>query len=258
MAKLKEIWNGPVTSTTALGSYPIWIVDFRPISSAQISAKNELDTLNDIHMSFFIVYHGGEYKIAFRNGGSFAGNKRSSYMACDSVYETATRKFYRFSDFVKGRQRAFSDLVFSNDSLYLTSYTNKYNTLSSATVHMSWKAKLQDSTSCSPAVTAFNFPQKSLVKDFSTTFSAVTESVYYQLAGDPYTEAQQPYLGNTTASYSFLSSLTVNPSTKVFLMMTTQPLFSGMIFNAANLKYRSRYYFFYRKDLRKTIFLVFY
>ncbi len=53
--KVKGIWNGPVTSTTMLGSYPEWIVDFRPISANQISAKNELDSLNDIHLSLFIV-----------------------------------------------------------------------------------------------------------------------------------------------------------------------------------------------------------
>src|SRR5688572_3216957 len=52
--KLPGIWHGPVTSATALGSYQEWIVDFRPISASQISAKNELDSLNDIFMSFFI------------------------------------------------------------------------------------------------------------------------------------------------------------------------------------------------------------
>jgi hypothetical protein len=75
--KAKGIWNGPVTSTTMLGSYPEWIVDFRPISANQISAKNELDSLNDIHLSLFIVKYKDEYRVAFRNGGSFAGMHRS-------------------------------------------------------------------------------------------------------------------------------------------------------------------------------------
>ena len=56
LSKINGIWNGALTSTTALGSYPEWIVDFRPISENQISAKNELDSLNDIHLSFFIAY----------------------------------------------------------------------------------------------------------------------------------------------------------------------------------------------------------
>src|SRR5580698_10604573 len=54
LSKICGIWDGGVTSTTPLGSYPEWIVDFRPISAAQVGAKNELDTLNSIFMSFFI------------------------------------------------------------------------------------------------------------------------------------------------------------------------------------------------------------
>src|SRR4051812_37630257 len=75
LGKLGGIWNGPVTSTTPLGGYPEWIVDFRPISANQISAKNELDTLNDINMSFFVALYNNQYTICFRNGGSFNGNK---------------------------------------------------------------------------------------------------------------------------------------------------------------------------------------
>ena len=58
--KIKGIWNGPVTSTTPLGGYPEWIVDFRPISENQISSKNELDTLNSINMSFFIALYNNQ------------------------------------------------------------------------------------------------------------------------------------------------------------------------------------------------------
>lgn len=52
--KITGIWDRPVTSSTALASFPFWIVDFRPISASQVSAKNELDKNNDIFMSFFI------------------------------------------------------------------------------------------------------------------------------------------------------------------------------------------------------------
>src|SRR3954468_22565163 len=74
LSRLPGIWNGPVVSSTGLGSYPEWIVDFRPVSAAQVCAKNELDSLNNILMSFFIVKHNNEYKMAFRNGGGFAGS----------------------------------------------------------------------------------------------------------------------------------------------------------------------------------------
>jgi len=241
--KVKGIWNGPVTSTTPLGGSPEWIVDFRPISENQISAKNELDTLNDIHMSFFIALYNNQYRVAFRNGGSFNGNKRVSYFLADSVSEGGTRSYYRFSEIIKGKNRAFTEVIFSNDSLYIKSCTNKYNTLTTPTVHMTWSAKLQDSTSCQAEATNFGYPKMTMTKDFSSVFAGQTEAVYYSLAGDPYSESAQPYLGQTTANFTFGTSYSPSSAKKVLLIITTQPLFSGMVFNAANLKYRSRYVF---------------
>ena len=243
--KIKGIWNGPVTSTTALGSYPEWIVDFRPNSENQISAKNELDTLNDIFMSFFVVKYKNEYRVAFRNGGSFAGMKRVSYLLADSVSEVSSHSYYRFSEIIKGKGRAYSEVIFRADSLYIKSYTNIYNTEMTAVPHMTWSAKLQDESACQNAVTNFTFPKKTLCKDFSNSFAGKEESIYFSTSGnpadDPYSESSQPYLGQTNANYSFSSSYTPISSKKVFLLVTTQPLFSGFSFIQANLKYRSRY-----------------
>lgn len=241
LAKSKGIWNGPVTSTTALGSYPEWIVDFRPVSENQISAKNELDSLNDIFMSFFVVLHNNQYKIAFRNGGSFGGMKRVSYLLADSVSETGVKSYYRFSEVVIGKKRAYSEVIFSNDSMYLNSYTNIYNTQSNPTPHMSWKAKLQDTSSCQNAVTNFSFPKKTMCKDFTNTFNGLAESIFYQGNGDPYPESAQPYLGKTTVNVSYDASHTAVSGKKVLLVITTQPLFSGFTYLPGNLKYRSRY-----------------
>jgi len=252
LKKIKGIWNGPVTSTTPLGGYPEWIVDFRPISENQISAKNELDTLNDIHMSFFIALYNNQYKVAFRNGGSFAGNKRVSYFLADSVSETGSNFFYRFSEILKGKKRAYTEVIFKQDSLYIKSYTNKYNTQTTSTPHMVWSAKLQDSTSAQAAISNFNFPKKSMTKDFSSTFNGQTEAVYFSLSTDPYPENAQPYLGNTTAAYSFATGYTPAASKKVFLIITTQPLFNGFVFNSSNLKYRSRYVILAANDLSFT------
>lgn len=240
--KVKGIWNGSLTSTSALGSYPEWIVDFRPISENQISAKNELDSLNDIHLSFFIAKYNGSYKVCFRNGGGFAGFTRVSYFLADSVSETSSQSYYRFSEIIKGRNRAYTEIFFRADSLYMKSYTNKTNSLASAVLHMSWSAGLQDLTSCANAVSHFNFPQKTLTQDFTSSFSGLPETIFYSTAGgDPYTESQQPYLGQATINYSFLSSYTPDPNKKVVLLITTQPLISGFTTNFANLKYRSRY-----------------
>ena len=241
--KLPGIWHGPVSSSTPLGGYPEWIVDFRPISSAQISAKNELDSLNDIFMSFFVAKFEGQYMLFFRNGGGFAGQVRNSYMKIDSVYESTNLSFYRFVDPVAGGNRVDTDITFKDDSLIMHVHTNVYNTLSTPTTHMIWRAQLKDTTSCQNAIAAFNFPQKNLVRDFSTTFNGLTEAVFYSAASDPYPEGEQPYLGNSQINISITNPPTINSSKKVLIIISTQPLFSGWSFIPANLKYRSRYVF---------------
>jgi hypothetical protein len=248
LSRLPGIWNGPVTSTTALGSYPEWIVDFRPVSAAQVCAKNELDSLNNILMGFFIVKHNNAYKMAFRNGGGFAGMQRIAYAVCDSVSETTNNYFYRFSDFKAGGNRVHVNVLFKDDSLIIHTYTNVYNTQSTATTHMLWQASLRDATSAAAAITHFSFPQKQLVKDFSHTFDAMPEAIYYDIAGDPYPETAQPYLGKTIVNISFDATHVPDPAKKVFLIITTQPLFSGWTFNPAQLKYRSRYVFLASDD----------
>jgi len=241
LSKLPGIWNGPVTSSTALGSYPEWIVDFRPISASQVSAKSELDKVNDIFMSFFIVKHDNKFKMAFRNGGGFAGNQRIAYAVLDSVQEDSNQSYFRFVDFKAGENRVYTEMIFKADSLNMKVFTNKYGTLATPIIHMHWKPKRVDNTSTQAATTLFNFPQKKMQRDFSTTFDGLGESIFYSQAQDVYNEAAQPYLGKTTVNISFDNSLTVEASKKVFIMITTQPLFNGFVFNAANLKYRSRY-----------------
>ena len=243
LEKVPGIWNGPVTSSTALGSYPEWIVDFRPISPSQISAKNELDSVNDIFMSFFVIKDGCEFKMAFRNGGGFAGNVRNSYMFIDSVFEDASHSFYRFSDPVAGGNRVYTDIKFVQDSMIMHTFTNQYNNLSQPVSHMLWKSKLVYSIATQDALTNFNFPQKQLTKDFSSTFTDLTEAVFYSASQDPYPENQQPYLGNTQVNINITNPTTIDPSKKVMIILTTEPLFNGFTFLTANLATRSRYVF---------------
>jgi hypothetical protein len=247
--KICGIWNGGVTSTTALGSYPQWIVDVRPISGGQVSAKNELDTANSIFMSFFITYYKSQYALAFRNGGSFANLTRVSYLLCDSVNETASQSYYRFSDFVRGTARAYIEVFFRNDSLILRAYTNKLNTVEPAVLHMDWEAGLQDTTSCAAAKAAFNYPQKILVKNLTNAFAGDSESIFYMEAtGDPYPESAQPYLGQSTLSYTISPSLNMPGNKNIYLIVTTQPLISGTGPILGNLIYRSRYVILSQSD----------
>lgn len=242
LAKLPGIWNGPVTSPTPLGSFPEWIVDFRPISAAHVSAKNELDNLNDIFMSFFLVKHDCSYKIAFRNGGGFAGAIRSSYMLIDSISETANHSFYRFSDPVSGGNRVYTEIVFKDDSLKMKTYTNHYNTLSEPQIHMTWNADLRDNTSAQYAINQFNFPQKTLIKDFTHSFDELEEAVFYNSEGnEPFPEGNHPYLGVSTVNVSVTNPAATDPNKRILIIITTQPLFDGFSFQADNLDFRSRY-----------------
>ncbi len=248
--KIKGMWNGPLSSTTALGSYPEWIVDFRPISANQIAAKNELDTANNIFISLFIVKYANQYKVALRNGGEFQSITRVAYFLADSVAETATSSFYRFSEIAQGVKRAYSDFIFNADSLHINTYTNKEGAVPSPVLHMSWNAARQDTTSCIPAVIKFSFPQKIMTRDFSSLVFPASqttgkpESIYYGApqqspAVDPYPDNVQPYVGTTTASFNFNTpTYTPNPANKVLLIITTQPLISG---TTVNTKCISRY-----------------
>ena len=242
LSKICGIWAGPVNSSTQLGNYPNWIVDFRPISASQVSAKNELDTVNSIFMSFFIVYDSSQYKLAFRNGGSFSGNVRVSYMGCDSVVETASYSYYRFIDFIKGTKRTITEVTFHSDSIHIRSYTSLNNTLPAATQwHMDWQAGLQDTTSCQAAKAAFSYPQKTLVKDFSNSFTGDPETVFYTFNVDPYPQSAQPYLGQSTLSYTVAGVPAISAGAKVYLIVTTQPLISGGTISQLGLNTRSRY-----------------
>lgn len=242
LSKSVGIWSGPVSSSTALGNFSEWICDFRPIAGAQVNGKSELDTANTIFMSFFIVKYNNEYIVAFRNGGDFANMQRGSYLKIDSVSETTSKSFYRFVDFKKGKSRSYTDVWFSNDSMYVQAFTNKTNSLSSAVMHMFWQAKLQDNTSAAAAISHFGFPKKEMIKDFTHVFDGVTESIYFNNpSAEPYGVTQQPYMGKVSVNISYGNGLSAPAGKKLFLLMTTQSLFNGFVFDANQMKYRSRY-----------------
>jgi len=162
-------------------------------------------------------------------------------MVLDSLNEGASESFYRFSDPISGGNRVYTEVTFKPDSLIMHSYTNKFNTLSEPVTHMIWRAKIKDVTSAQPAISLFNFPQKVITRDFTTTFEGLSEAVFYSRAQDPYPENEQPHLGVSNVLINITNPATIDQNKKVLIIVTTQPLFSGMTFNAANLKYRSRY-----------------
>lgn len=194
-------------------------------------------------MSFFIVKHNNEYKIAFRNGGGFNGSVRNAYQVLESFTESQSESHYKFSDPVAGENRIHTNIVFKQDSLIMHVFTNQFNTLPTAVTHMKWRAKLKDFSSTQNAISLYNYPKKEITKDFSVTFDGASDAIYYSASSDPYPEEDQPYLGNTTVNINTINPLTINPNNKIIISITTQPLFNGFIFLPNNLKYRSRYVF---------------
>lgn len=245
LEKLKGIWKGGVISTTPIGDFPDWTIDFRPISAAQISSKNELDKDNDIFMSFFVTKYNGEYRVAFRNGGAFSGNQRVSYYIADSISENSAGSYYRFSEMVTGKSKGFTEVIFKNDSIIIAAYTNKFNTQSTPTLHMRWSAKLIEKTAADIAAAHFGFPKKTMGFDLSGKFDGMSQSILYSTGGspaaDPYKDNQQPFCGTTNASFSFASSLSPNPNNNVLLLFTTKPLFNGATYDATAIDHKCRY-----------------
>ncbi|GIV22506.1 MAG: hypothetical protein KatS3mg025_0165 [Bacteroidia bacterium] len=239
LARLSGIWEGPVTSTTSVGDFPVWKVDLRPIHSAQISARNELDSANNIHLSFFVARYDNKPTLCFRNGGFFSGIERITYLFLDST----APGYYRFIEPVSRGQRAYAELHFPMpDSLILAAYTNKLGTRPQPVLHMRWTARRVDTTAARPAIAHFQYPQPVVVRDLSQAFAGRTEAIYYSpIQNDPYPSDQQPYLGFLRASYQHHSSYTPDPDKFVILFTTTQPLVENFQYYPDRLRYISRY-----------------
>jgi len=237
--KIPGLWHGPVTSTTPAGSFDNWYVDFRPVSATQISQFSLLDTNTVNNLSFFIVKYDGQLKVAMRTEGCFNNSCCITYEVMDSV--STQTGFYRFSDFVRGTKRAYTEFIFKNDSMTMKVYTNKFNSVMPLQAHTTWTAISGSHSNITDAVAHFNYPQEEMTRDFTGAFSNMTESIFFTFENDPYASDAQPYVGSATVHISIDTTLTTDTTDRIFLLFTTQPLFNGIIYNADNLKYISKY-----------------
>ena len=110
-------------------------------------------------------------------------------------------------------------------------------------LHSKWQAKLGSRKAAVDAIAHFKFPQPVMVKDFSTAFKNMTESIYYTFENDPYPSSPQPYVGSVTVNISIDKALKIKGNEEVFLLLTTEPLFDGLKYKSENLKYKSKYVF---------------
>ncbi len=239
LKRVPGLWNGPVSSATPAGNFDSWFVDFRPVSEGQISQYSRLDSHTLNFISFFIVKHDNQLKVAMRTEGCFDKQCCVTYEVIDSVDEQAG--YYRFSDFQKGTKRAFTEFQFEKDKFLMEVYTNKFNKVSPLELHTRWKATLGDKQAAQPAITHFNYPQAVMIKDFSTVFNGKSESIYFSMDEDPYPSSEEPYTGTATINIKISEDLKVKKKYELFVLLTTQSLFEGLKYNSENNKYFSKY-----------------
>jgi len=237
--RISGMWNGPVTSSTTAGSFPIWYCDFRPVGASQVSQFSQMDSITTTNLSFFIVKYKDQLRLTQRTEGCHNDTCCVTYEVLDSASET--NGYYHFSDFVKGSKRAVSIYKFTGKQLEMKVYTNKFNKYDSLVWHSTWEATLATTDFTKQAISYFNFPQPVMTRDFTNAFNNMTESIFFNFDNDPYNSLLQPYVGNVTVNISISPDLQVNQTDQVFLVFTTEPLFTGTTFLPASLKYTSRY-----------------
>jgi hypothetical protein len=236
--RIPGLWSGPVFSDTPAGSFPMWYVDFRPVSPSQVSQYTTLDPDTKNNISFFIVKHDDQLKVAMRTEGIFQNKGCVTYEVMDTAKES--KGYYRFSDFNSGDKRAYTEFTFKKDELIMEVYTNKFNTVKPLQLHSRWEAKLADRSAALDAISHFNYPQPVMIKDFSDAFKNMHESIYFTFENDPYDSSSQPYVGQVTFSISIDEKLKVEDHHELFLVLITQSLFDGYNYVEENLKYISK------------------
>lgn len=241
MKKIQGMWHGPVSSSTTAGNFDNWYVDFRPVSAGQVAQYSLLDSNTVNNLSFFIVKYNGQLRVAMRTEGCFKNSCCVTYEVMDSI--VTSEGYYRFSDFVNGTKRAYTEFKFKDDEFVMNVYTNKFNKVYPLQLHTTWTAKLGSRDFVSEAVSQFNYPQPTMVKDFTNAFKNMKESIFFSFENDPYKSVDQPYVGNVTVNISIDKKLKTGKTDEICIILTTESFFDGINYKKENLKYISKYVF---------------
>lgn len=251
LKRIPGMWHGPVFSSTSAGSFENWYVDFRPVSAAQVSQFSMLDSQTVNNTSFFVVKHEGQLKVAMRTEGCFAEKCCVTYEVMDSVNEAAG--YFRFSDFVAGTNRAYTEFRFTGEQLVMEVYTSKFNNVKPVQLHSRFEAIRTDTNAAAAAAAYFNYPQAIMVKDFSKVFNNFSESIFFEMLNDPYKSSDQPYVGSIAININISPALSVKNSDEICLLFTTEPLYEGLQYNPDRLGFLSKYIFLPVGSKRFTI-----
>lgn len=232
-------WNGPVTSDTPAGDFPVWYVDFRPVSPAQISQFSTVDPSMNNYVTFFVVKHAGELKVAMRTDALFRNEGCITYEVIQEADED--RGYYKFADFQSGDDRAYTVFEFKENTFEMRVYTNKFNTLRDPSLHSTWNAERTTMAWAVRAIEHFDYPKARMVRDFSDVFGNAHESVFFDTENAPYPSADEPYVGSVTFHITVADDLPTSPTDELFVMLTTKPIFDGFRFDPQRLEYISKF-----------------
>ncbi len=235
MYRLPGIWRGPVMSTTSAGSFDHWYADLRPVLPWQISQFSNLDDKTVNNFSVFVVKYKGEKRIALRTEGCFANSCCITYEILDSVNEDIG--YYRFSDFIGGPNRAYTEFRFADNKMTMEVYTSKFNKEKVVKLHTRWDAILMDKDATKSAIKKFRYPQFKKCADFDNAFCGMTESIFFNFEKDPYKSEDQPNLGSANFNILLDEKIKVNEKDQILVLLCTKPLFDGVNYLKENEKY---------------------
>jgi hypothetical protein len=235
MFRLPGIWRGPVMSTTSAGSFDHWYADLRAVSPWQISQFSNLDDKTINNFSVFVVKYKGEKRIALRTEGCFANSCCITYEILDSVNEATG--YYRFSDFIGGTKRAFTEFQFTDDKMTMEVYTSKFNKEKEVKLHTRWDAVLMDNEAAQTSIRQFKYPKFKKYADFENAFAGMSESIFFSFENDPYKTKDQPSMGTASFTIRIDEKLKVHENDQILVLLCTKPLWDKKNYLKENEKF---------------------
>ncbi|MBN2727605.1 MAG: hypothetical protein JXR53_00105 [Bacteroidales bacterium] len=240
MSDISGIWYGEVYSSSSAGSFDSWHLDFRPIAPGEIAQYSMLDSSTVNNMSFFVCTYNGESRIAMRTEGCFRNQCCVTYELLDSVNKETG--YYRFSDVVKGVDRAYTEFVFTDSTLMMQVYTTKFGGISVPALHTRLNAVRGDVNSAQYAVEYFQDSKTPPRMDLTSAFDGMEESIFYSYENDVY-KAPEGFLSAITVDIEIDPAFELGEDAEIFVLLCTKSMYDGLKLKDNYKDYYSRYVF---------------
>lgn len=239
--EISGIWYGEVYSSSSAGSFNSWHLDFRLIAPGEIAQYSMLDSSTINNMSFLVCTYNGESRIAMRTEGCFRNQCCVTYELLDSVNKETC--YYRFSDFVKGVDRAYTEFVFTDTTLMMQVYTTKFGRISVPALHSRLNAVRGDANSAQYAKKYFQDSKTAPRMDLTNAFDGMEESIFYSYENDVY-DAPEGFLSSIIVEIEIDPKFElVDHESEVFVLLCTKSMYDGLKLKDNYKDYYSRYVF---------------